>query len=400
VINKLWIGCLVLFLVACGGGGGVDRKAPPSASKSAAELQVTAQREVEIEGGRILSLSPDGQWLAVEKAKTLCVYQAESLTEQICTPLEGRSLDLHSVAWSPDSQQIAFTENFPVYLHESDLWLMLVETGELNNLTDDGVDRYQLGGEGMDKALIDLKPTWSPDGKTLLFARSTQSGGAWQGTSLYRVPAKGGDAQQVLSVTDEEPAVVWHSLMWSADGKKIFYTLASHDPDTPDNGVWQAEADGDNPERLLGVTNQDMGLPFLLDVSARGDQALIWYYPAAMQFGAQPNVSFFKLLDLKTGSLEPLKRATSEEVEFFGILNATLSPDGSKILYIYKPAQGAYRLVVRDLDSEEENVLVEFEEPRGITREFGMGLDWVEDDTIFVAGGSGFEGLLLSLSTE
>jgi len=395
MFKRLCVLFLVLFLVACSGGGSKKK-----ASKSAAEWQVIQQREIEIEGGQILSLSPDGKWLAVEKGQMLCTYQVESLTEQACAQLESRSLDLHSVTWSPDSTKIAFTENFLVYFHESDLWLMEAETGELNNLTDDGVDRYQIGGEVMDKALIDLTPAWSPDGEMLLFVRSTRSGGDWQGTALYRIPTKGGDPEKVLSVTDEEPIIVRYGLSWTADGKNILYTRFGHEFIDPNNGIWMAEADGDNPERLLGITKQEMGPPFLLEVSAQGDKALIWYYAVALSFSSEPNISYFALLDLETGRVEPLKQARGTEIEFFGVLNATLSPDGSKVLYIYKPAKDAYQLVARDLDGEAENVLWSFEQPLSPPSEFGLGLDWADDDTIFVVDGSGSGGLLVSLGVE
>ncbi len=393
---------LVLFLVACGsGGGGNERPDPPSASKSAAELQVADQREIEVEGGRILSLSPDGGWLAVEKSKSICIYSTDSLAEQVCIPWEGGGLDWHSFTWSPDGKQIAFTENFPHFFFDSDLWLMEAESGALNNLTDDGIDRFQFGDEEMEKARIDLAPTWSPDGKTLLFARSTWSGGDWQGTTLYKIPAQGGDPKEVLTASDEEPAAVWYSLMWSRDGEKILYTVLGMEPDAPHNGVWMAEADGENPEHVLGTSDPDLGPPFLLDLSAEGDKALVVYYWALGQYGAEPNTSFVALLDLETGQVEPLKQAQGEEPEFVSLGQAVFSPDGSKILYVYRDFEPRWHLVVRDVVGGREKVLLSTEEPIGIHREFSLGLDWADDDTIFVSRVLGREGgLLLSLAAE
>lgn len=397
--NKLWIGCLVLFLVACGGDGGFERKDPPSTSKSATELKVVSQREIELDD-RVLALSPDGQWLAIEKMEVICIYSTESLLEHVCTPWEGGGLDSHSFTWSPDSKKIAFTENYPVYFHESDIWLMEAESGKLTNLTDDGVDRARPGSEGMDRALIDLIPAWSPDGKTLLFARSTQSDGDWQGTALYQIPAKGGDPKQLLTADAEYPASVWHSLMYSRDGKQIFYTVFRREADDPDNGVWVAEADGKNPKHLLSTSDPDMGPPFLLEVSAKGDKALVVYYLGLGRYAAEFNLSFVALLNLETGRAEPLKRAKGEEFEFSGLYHATFSPDGSKLLYVYRDLELKWYLVVRDVADGTEKVLLTSEEPIGAHRDFGLGIDWADDDTIFLAGPVGRGGLLLSIGSD
>ncbi|HEY4721116.1 MAG TPA: hypothetical protein VII92_04680, partial [Anaerolineae bacterium] len=65
---KFWlqiVGSVVLMsvLLAACGGGAVAIPAPPSASKAAADLKVTAQRDLKIDKTRIISLSPDGKWL-------------------------------------------------------------------------------------------------------------------------------------------------------------------------------------------------------------------------------------------------------------------------------------------------------------------------------------------------
>jgi Tol biopolymer transport system component len=286
-------------------------------------------------------------------------------------------------------------------LFDSDLWLMEAESGALKNLTDDGVVRPKLGSEEMEKAWIDLTPAWSPDGKTLLFARSTWSDEDWQGTTLYKIPAQGGDPKEVLTASDEEPAAVWYSLMWSRDGEKILYTVFGIKSDAPDNGVWMAEADGDNLEHLLDTTDPDLGPPFLLDVSAKGDKALVVYYWALGELSIEPNTSFVALLDLETGKAEPLKRAQSEEIEFVDVGQAIFSPDGSKILYVYRDLEPQWHLVVRDVEEGEENVLLSTEELIGGHRDFGLGLDWADDDTIFVTRVVGLKGgLLLSLEAE
>jgi Tol biopolymer transport system component len=268
----------------------------------------------------------------------------------------------------------------------------------LTNLTDDGVTGNFIK-EGVEP-LLDVAPAWSPDGKTLAFVRSARTADGWEGTALYRISASGGRPEKLLSVSDEEPLTVWLGLRWSSDGKKVFYAVAGSESDDPDNGIWMVDKDGKNPQHLLGVTDPEMGPPLLIDVSAQGDKALIWYWQAAAMAVASPiNVSLLELIDLETGVVEPLKQATGdEEIEFFSPRNAIFSPDGSKILYAYSDASDGTRLVVRDLEDETEHVLLTHDVTLGAHFETGLGLDWADDDSIYV---STFKtGLLLSLGTE
>ncbi len=377
----VWVGgtLITLFLVACGADK-TEQKLPPSASAAATDLYVAEQREIEIEDGRVHSLSPDGRWLLVETNRALCIYQTEPVQLKTCVDQPDNSVDWRNVAWSPDGSRVAFTQDFIRMFVDSDLWVLEAETGKLTNLTDDGVDRFRPGSQ--DSLQVDLCPTWSPDGKSLLFSRSSYSEGEWQGTALYRIPADGGDPQKLLSVS-EEPAAVWFGLAWVGNAR-ILYTVNSRETDDPANGIWAADQDGQNPQHLLGATDSDMGPPFLADVANGGDKALVWYYAASIRFAAAPNRSFFALLDLQTGEVTALKQAQGTELEFGGPADATLSPDGSKILYTYRDASGDFGLAVRQVEGGEENILLTAKEPLGVSRSRERGLDWANNDVIYV----------------
>jgi dipeptidyl aminopeptidase/acylaminoacyl peptidase len=272
-----------------------------------------------------------------------------------------------------------------------------VASGKLTNPTDDGVERFEFGSKV--KFQADLSPAWSPDGKTLVFSRSPRAEGDWQETALYRIPAGGGDPDKVLPVSAEEPGSVWTGVRWSADGKKLLYTVSHRELDDSDNGIWIADQDGKNSERLLGVADPEIGPPFLTDVADSGDKALVWYRYAAGRFATKPNTSFFALLDLNTGDVEPLKQAQSEEAEFFGPTDAIFAPGGSKVLYVYHDVGGEYKLVVRDVSGGDENVLLTAEEPLGTSRGRERGLDWADDDTVYVGTIKG-SAFLLTIETE
>lgn len=391
---------VVVSLVACGGGDGGAKKAPPSASKSATDLQVAGRKEVEIEGALFLSLSPDGQWLVAQTGPDqLCFYQAETLQEQSCALL-GKELhpSLSSVAWSPDSKRVALTDEVFRYMIDSDLWVIEAESGKMTNLTDDGV----VGGflnqaQGAPKAILDAVPAWSPDGKRITFVRSVYDSENPQGTDIVQIPTDGGKPKTLLTVSADTPLLIWHGMRWSDDGKKLYYSVAI--PDYSDNGIWSVDKDGKNPTKLIG-SDPELGPPILVDVASQQNKLLFVYYRALGSLDFEPNTSFYYLLDLETGEAMPIKQAQSDELEFATVGSAILSPDGSKLLYVYRTLEKEWRLVVRDLDDETEHVLATFDEPVGASREMGMGLDWADDDTLYIVKSLGRSAALLSLETN
>jgi hypothetical protein len=91
--GRLFTPCSVFLavptLIACGEDetkltSNLDAKtASNDVVRPAASLQVTDQREIRAPRGRILSLSPNGEWLATYKSgRQLCVNQVASGTEQ------------------------------------------------------------------------------------------------------------------------------------------------------------------------------------------------------------------------------------------------------------------------------------------------------------------------------
>jgi Tol biopolymer transport system component len=385
----------VLTLSACSAIG--NRNAPPPVS--AAALHVREQRPITIDGARILSLSPDGKWLAAEKQDAMCVYATATLAEQHCATLADARIDLPGIAWSPDSTRIALTEDVYGYLEESDVWIFDVATGALTNLTDDGAT-----GNGLRRTpaesqpYFDMRPAWSPDGKTLLFARTPP--GRDQ-SAIYRISASGGAAEQVLTVKEDVPYAL-DSVRWTIDGQRMVYTIAipGSQAANSDNGVWIADTNGQNARQLV-ATEQERGPVRLEAVAASTDKALILYPQVASGFGAtDANVSPYALVDLSTGAVEALKPAEGGASEVTRVLNAVLSPDGSKILYAYQDKAETFRVVVRDVEGgAEQELLSDPEQALGFALLHEAGLDWADNDIIFVSTGAD-SGLLLQLAAR
>ncbi len=106
---------------------------------------------------------------------------------------------MHSVAVSPDGQQVAFcltTPNIEENSFKTDIFLYDLKAGELRQITR--------------AASSSSHPVWAPDGETLYFNRSGQ---------IWKISLQGGEAQQVTDfVAGASNAVI------SPDGKKMMFS--------------------------------------------------------------------------------------------------------------------------------------------------------------------------------
>ena len=99
---------------------------------------------------------------------------------------------------------------------------------------------------------------------------------------------------------------------------------------------------------------------------------------------------------MNSGQLVPLQPAA----DFLSVANATFSPDGSKILYVYRSTDKQLQVVVRDVQSGAENVVLTQPAILGSANDtLVRGLDWVGNDTIYAATGPG-AGTLLTLGSK
>lgn len=102
------------------------------------------------------------------------------------------------VAWSPDSSRIAFDSGWKGPIRVADA---------------DGTGVRAVTGGAYDRA-----PSWSPDGRRLMF---TRTGGPGQAESLYVVDSDGSDLRTV--------GVQGADATWSPDGSRIAYWLRLRD---------------------------------------------------------------------------------------------------------------------------------------------------------------------------
>ncbi|RME88470.1 MAG: hypothetical protein D6770_06935 [Anaerolineae bacterium] len=360
---------IALILTACGSRPS-QAPSPASASYAATELRVLDTFSLPSTTLSLVALSPDGSRTLLRESvageEKWCIYTLDGVTptqdDELCLQpdeepgLEAKFVDWDNAVWSPDGGRLAFTE---LAGRETDLWVLDTSSGQLNNLTDDGIsgDVFPLTQDNPAiEFTLDTYPAWAADGKSLFFARSWYRNGNWEGTTIARISVKGGQPETLLTVSDAPGAV--RGLIRFGPADRLVYLVSDPDPESPNSGLWMTEGDGKSPQRIVKTGDEKWFQ--LRQVSAGGEQALILDLQRLN----------LKVLDLSDGEIRPLKEQSI-------VYNATFSPDGSKILYSDKTQNGENALLVHDRAGSEENILYTLTGPTS-------SLVWANNDVLLV----------------
>jgi WD40 repeat protein len=379
-----WLG---IALLISGLAGVVETTRAQEATPAPSRRQI----DFDDEERRILALSPDGTLLAVsdrgEDAEQLCVVEVATLQDRACgdlSPLDAR-LREEDVVFSPDSSKLAFGENSFIYFKDGDLWVMDAETGDLTNVADDGFvgTSLLLEDEAGAEYSFDVLPAWRPDGSAIAYSQSPFRDGNSAGNQIVETHLDGSSPQNLVTVTLDEPGVVYFGILFSGDGNHLLFTASHVDRDNPQNGLWIANGDGTDPRKVIG-RDDELGTPVIVDVTPSGDKALVWYAEAAMQFATQG--PFYAIVDTTTGDREAIEVDLPDQPEEGYVSLATFSPDGTKLLTVTRLTEPDGIVQVRDLESGQ---IEQVGEP---VPDALMGFDeatptWATNGTVFIPRG-------------
>jgi TolB protein len=182
------------------------------------------------------SLSPDGQHLVYAGFREENIYEIYRLTVATGTEvrLTNRLGILNAPEFSPDGSKIVFKRTTPSN-NENQIWIMDQDGENPGNIP---------GVSGWD-------PTWSPDGKRILFA-SDRLGL----TQLFTINLNGRQLTQVSNL----PAIRGRS-DWSPDGQYI----VTYSGEAWNREVFIMDADGSNPRQLTPSGGNSQGPSFSPD---------------------------------------------------------------------------------------------------------------------------------------
>lgn len=311
---------LTQSMLACAIGIAIPRALvaqTPAASPDAS----SGVREVDVEGVP-LGLSPDGTMLAgFGQNDTICIWDAQTLevvAESEPFP-EIFQVDERSIAWSPDSSAIAWSLHAARNFVDSDIFVFDLASGAIVNLTEDepkDKPAVNLIGDDAEGYVLDIDvyPAWSPDGESLVFARSVASGGLLGGssigTTICRVARDGGEVEVLGPVSPGIPLAVSSIRTGAEDGSMLFTTWPPA-PDDPVHGVFRMSADGVPEGIFTGKMVDQTRFPILMDVAPAASKASV-VSSANHQAGPgnAPGPTWFEL-DLETGIPTPFEEIFS-----------------------------------------------------------------------------------------
>jgi Tol biopolymer transport system component len=365
--------------------------APLAAQNATPTAEEPGQHVIDLPEARLLALSPDGQWLAAgnpqaSRPKQLCIYEVATRAERVCGDLSGldAGIRLDDVVWSPDSTRLAFGENAFQVLIDGDLWMMDATTGEVTNLTDDGVEgRLPLFGRddaATEPIFIDLLPAWAPDSQSITFSRSPILNGGFRGNQIVRIDLATNAVETLFPVTLDVPGVVYFGMTWNPSGDVLSFSIMHPSRTNPANGAYEYDP-ATGASRRIAETDPELGPPAIMEVNAGGEWAILFYPLAATQFVVTSPV--YALLNLATGDLRPLEPQGPGEASAGSVRLATFSPDGTRLLMGLVTDNQTGTLLIRDLaDGAEQIAAVDL--PRIVMQILGRGLTWATNGTTFV----------------
>lgn len=226
-------------------------------------------------------LSPNGKYVFTVQAGQLCLITVSDKSHKCIRQSDYPYLSVadYSVAWSPDSQNIAFSDDFFRQFHKSYIWVLNVDTMQPKNITDDGkVERFNFTDptKVANNPKVDIAPHWSVDGRTLYFLRCEAPCSQKQPAVLYSIKTGGlssGTAQKLFTL--DQPLFFVYNFAVLPDESDLIYMISDGTTSNLLDGVYSLDLT-DGTSKHLALVHQ------LLNVQLSADaQYALAYTPVA-----------------------------------------------------------------------------------------------------------------------
>jgi dipeptidyl aminopeptidase/acylaminoacyl peptidase len=144
----------------------------------------------------------------------------------------------HSIAWSPQGDEIAYIsnhENDPDRTHNYDIFAVRVSDGRVRQITNTKGCEYA--------------PTWSADGSTIAYLAgvrplTTQESSA-EDPHVWVIPAAGGTGRQLVPALDRRA----NGVAWAPDERAVYFTVQDHGSTV----LYRAGIEGGSPAAIVST---------------------------------------------------------------------------------------------------------------------------------------------------
>lgn len=313
---------LILLVVGCTGARAPEPGAglPPAPHAPAGQVAYIQDGDLRVKplGGQALRLtdaggfsspafSPSGDWILARKGAELWTVRADG-SARVRLPITGSSV---FVAWSPTADRIAYRTD-----------------DRIGVLLPDGAGDTRLVQLARDEHVSRI--AWSPDGAfigydTRVFGPGTKPSPA----SIRRVPAAGGEPQDLYTTPPSDLPECLIMAGWSADGASaLFWPTASCSASLLADGtsLMSVPAAGGAPQELVKWM---LVHPEYLAVSPTG--AIAVTQGAGRTSWTDKQIAVVPAGDGAPRVISPAKMAAT---------NAVWSPDGKRLAFVAMPDAG------------------------------------------------------------
>ncbi|MGL4651273.1 MAG: hypothetical protein ACRC1H_17845 [Caldilineaceae bacterium] len=156
------------------------------------------------------ALSADGAFLAYfnksggnrGRDPQICLFAFADESETCSLVPDGFINSPYQLQWSPDGSAIAFTENPIDFSMESDLWLLDTTSGDITNLTDDGLTGSWRSLQEDNTVELDYLPMWNATDGLLYFFRAVPMGRDGNDVRIFSLASADDEPTEVQNLTN------------------------------------------------------------------------------------------------------------------------------------------------------------------------------------------------------
>jgi len=347
--------------------------------------------EISFDGLNPVTISPNGIYIFAAEQNESGIYDLSTGEYIYREIIESAMLDYPVIQWASDSSKIAFNEDFYQRYLDADIHVVDTETGTHLNLTDDGETKFDFSKTSH---IIDIFLFWLEGSDEFVFLRNRLS----EGANLQKQNIVTGEIEMISPTLSYRQSIV-NGFLDGMTGR-VYYTQFGT-PDSPDAGVWVLDPEKSQPVQIIRNTNSGSVPAVITDLSLNGEYLMLYNPASAMGDLNTDQFPAFFIYHIASDSIIPITVFNDDQPIF--INNAVFSPDGNKVLFIYgAKGQRERHISVMDIGSGEVNILLSINDQTAglspkMTRSSGVvGLEWCDNNTLYVCVESGEKALILS----